>query len=363
MSYGRCSDRTRGDHDETSAKEARARTRPPRWSTPPLGRHRRSRGRRASRGPEPRSRSRHFRTRPGSGAGRSPARLSTAVGTRRPGPPIGGAGCHLAGDDVPGHALGRADTPADGRTEATPPPRTRTTSRVPPTGIRPSAPAGAQRGAGARHPSRPSRCPRTPARRRGLAGVAHSDAPRAGPMKRAILITALTIAAVAVSPGGAAAQTATPAVLGRPDRLQRLVRGRCAACRGRSPPTSLRTATAVDVHAGRLYPRTCLVSNDNINWTPFSVTMRVDKTVPDDDGRRAEPRARYQRLVHEARLRSGSSATTRRPASPGAAPARTAARTRRRRGSSAAVGTARATSARPGRSTCVTTRRRLRSRA
>jgi hypothetical protein len=98
-------------------------------------------------------------------------------------------------------------------------------------------------------------------------------------MRRAILIAALSLATATAASGAAAAQTASP---------------RCSVA-----PVDCSGWYAVDVRLSWLFtadftqncdsfrftqdglhPRTCLVSNDNLNWTPFPVTVRVDKAAP-----------------------------------------------------------------------------------
>ena len=263
--------------------------RPQRWSTPPLGRHRRSRGRRASRGPEPRSRSRHLGASSGPGAGRSPARLSDAVGTGRADPAIGRAGSHLAGsDDGPRHARRRADPPADSRTEAShapapaPPPSRREPTRSPPAGVRPHPSSDDHRGRrDARHASRPSRRPGPPARRGRLTRPAHPDAPRAGPMRRAILIAAFALARASPHRQAPRRPDRLSALHTSAGRLQRLVRRSTCIWRGSLNATDFsglrqRSRSRTD----GVYARTCLVQRHDavVNVDPFTVTIRVDKT-------------------------------------------------------------------------------------
>ena len=248
--------------------------RPQRWSTPPLGRHRRSRGRRASRGPEPRSRSRHLGASSGPGAGRSPARLSDAVGTGRADPAIGRAGSHLAGsDDGPRHVRRCADPPADSRTEAShapapaPPPSRREPTRSPPAGVRPHPSSDDHRGRrDARHASRPSRRPGPPARRGRLTRPAHPDAPRARPMRRAILLAALALAAIAASPATARLDVALVASARQQHRrLHAAGIDRTCTCRA-SPTDDFALGLRQHRFGTRtaLHPRTCLVSDDQV---------------------------------------------------------------------------------------------------
>ena len=260
VGYGRLSDWTRGDDDTTSAKEARARTRPSRWSTSPPGPRRDSRGHRAGCGTGSGPRPARFRACPGPRTGSNPARSPGA---------FTGAASRAAGGathaDAGTHRGGSRPGPAtDGRTEGgetTAPPPPRPAPRVPPADIRPLAPADAQRGPDARLPSRPSSRPRTAARRRRVTRAPDPDAPRARPMKRAILIAAL--AAASLHRRGAASR------LEPIDR--RAARPRRSTCSGwyrdavtlaglsPAPPISTGLRASIDVHAGTAHPRTCLV--------------------------------------------------------------------------------------------------------
>lgn len=99
-------------------------------------------------------------------------------------------------------------------------------------------------------------------------------------MKRAILIATLVLAALAASPGAAAAQTASPRCMPAP-----------VDCSGWYA-ADVRLAWVVNATISAdcdndvfeedgIYPRTCLVRNSTTqSWRSFPVTINVDKTRP-----------------------------------------------------------------------------------
>jgi hypothetical protein len=98
-------------------------------------------------------------------------------------------------------------------------------------------------------------------------------------VKRAIIIASLALAALAASPGAAPGQTAAPNCSPAP--------GNCVGWY----TTNVRLSWAFNADFTQncdsfrftqdgLHPRTCLVSNDNVNWVPFAVTIHLDKTAP-----------------------------------------------------------------------------------
>jgi hypothetical protein len=98
-------------------------------------------------------------------------------------------------------------------------------------------------------------------------------------VKRAILIASLALAALAASPCAAPGQTAAPNCSPAP--------GNCVGWYTANVRLSwafnadfTQNCDSFRFTQDGLHPRTCLVSNDNVNWVPFAVTIHLDKTAP-----------------------------------------------------------------------------------
>ena len=131
---------------------------------------------------------------PGAAQPASPATPAPAPApAQRTTPPVSSTRPDGSAHRSPSHASRPSGRDAQDPSASTPPqpPRGREDPRPEPPDLRPLDPTGDHRGRGeARQPSHPSRSPRPPPSRRRLPRPPHPPPPRAGPMRRAILIAA-----------------------------------------------------------------------------------------------------------------------------------------------------------------------------